>query len=276
MAKFAATNRNPFFGVTSAPVYVNDRQVPNRMALVNDETGDVLGILSDSKYNIVSNITVANLFGEAFDRLPVLKQTDHLNADASAWKRRIILDKSAFDLEIVNGDSIGVMIEVCNSYNGKTSWGYNLVGYRWICDNGMVFGRRNLFSQTFGHMQDAVSRIQNKFGSQIAGIQNVLETWRGWTRIDFPAEKMELYMVERDVPKRVITRVMETYEERNHVESLKPTVYAAFNTFTFLGSHNDKTRKGIDPAFSATNQRFMDLAEGLYRYQGSKALALPA
>ena len=195
MARVRMTTKlDPFFNVSEAPIYVNNRPVPNRMALYNEDNGDVLGILSDSKYNMVKNKQVADIFDTAFDKLPVLKQTDHMNIDGSAWKRRIVLDKSAFDFQIVAGDSMGVMIEVFNSYNGKTSWGYNLVGYRWLCENGMVFGRKNLFSQTFGHMTNAIDRIQSKFTGQLNGIENILDTWRNWTKIDFPLERMELYM----------------------------------------------------------------------------------
>ena len=270
MARYISAN--PFFGVSSAPVFVNDKEVPGRMALVNEENGSVLGILSDTKYKPVSNMAVNSVFSEAFDNLPVLKTTDHLSKDFSAWKRRVVLDKSAFDMQIVGDDSMGLMIEIFNSYNGKTSWGYSLLGYRWMCENGMVFGKKTLFSQTFGHMQDAITKIQNIFSSQVKGVENILETWRGWTKIDFPAEAMEIYMKINEVPERVATRVIEVYEERNRTENLKATKYAAFNALTYLGTHNEKTRGGTDPVFSNTNKRFMDLADGLYSYNSQLVL----
>ena len=267
---------NPFFSVAQAPVYVNGMEVPGRMALYNEENGNVLGILSDTRYKTVTNKQVADVFEAAFDKLPILKITDHLSLDESVWKRRIVLDKSAFDLEVLPNDSMGIMVEIINSYSGKTSWGFDMFGYRWMCSNGMVMGKRSLFSQMYGHMQDAIHKIQSRFDAQMHGVENVLETWRTWAKLPMPEERFSMYLAEQEVAERATKRIIETYAERNATENLKPTQWAAFNTLTYLGTHNDRTRKGTDPAFSATNKKFFDLADGLYKWNPESLPALAA
>ena len=258
-------NLNPFGPVTRAAVMVNGHVLPNKHALVN-EAGHPMSIVSKN-YKVVPNQTVVDLFGNAFNDLEIEKSTDHLDVDASRWRRRIVLKKNAFNFEIVPGDCVGVMLELFNSYTGKSSWGFRLMGYRWACTNGLIVGKRELFSATFSHMTNIIDKMRNAFSNQLANVNSLVETWKEWQGIEFTPKHMSDFLEHEEVKEKAAETIMYAFHQRTAIERLPWNKWAAYNALTYLGTHELKTRKrGADPIFSASAKRYNRLAEALYNY----------
>ena len=255
----------PFSPVSIAPVIVNGHVLPKKVALVNSH-GEPMSVVS-KQYKVVNNQQVVDLFGKAFTNIQIDKITDHVDYLGARWKRRIVLKKDAFNFEVLPNDCVGIMLELFNSYTGKSAWGFRLMGYRWACTNGMIYGQKNLFSATFSHMANIIDKMRDAFQFQIENVGGVIDTWKSWQEIPFSPSDMENYLEYQEVKEKTAEIVMNAFRIRTAYENLPWNQWAAYNTFTYLATHELKTRRrGGDPLFSAGAKKFNKLAEGLYDY----------
>jgi hypothetical protein len=156
--------RNPFFGIREEKVLTaSGLEIPNKIALVNEDLNSIVGFVSPG-YDVVHNEDISNMFAGAISDLKVAKVIDHMDATTKRWKRQIIFDDGRLTSEISTSDVVGVLLEVYNGYDGRTAYGYSLMGYRWMCSNGMVMGKKELFSQSFTHYDGNVDKLRDSFG----------------------------------------------------------------------------------------------------------------
>lgn len=262
---------NPFGEINRAPVMVNGAILPKKVALVN-YVNEPISIVSKN-YKVVTNQTIVDLFGSAFSNLQIEKTTDHVDQYMSRWKRRIILKKEAFNFDIMPGDSVGIMLELFNSYTGKSSWGFRVMGYRWICTNGLVMGSRRLFSASFSHMTNIIDRMRSAFDSQLANIPMMISTWKDWQDVKFTERHWELFFEQNEVKEKLAEEIIGTWRSRSLIEKLPENKWSAYNALTYLATHNLKTRKvNSSPLFSSSAKKYANLANELYDYNPPKEL----
>lgn len=266
---------DPFFNVIPKPVFVDGKEVPGRVALINGNTQKVLGIVTD-KYKPVPNVVVNNLFDKALP-FKVQEVQDHMFDGGAVWKRRIILDKDAFHWEILPNDAVGVMLEVFNSYNGKSAYGFRFMSYRWMCSNGMVTGKKNIFSMSLSHMSGAVERIQRGFSGALESFGTNVQLWKDWSKTTFTRKQMKVYLESRPyLTEKAASKVNDKYEFVMNKENLDETAWSAFNAITWMGTHELKTsRQDSSPIFSNSAKVYERLGDDFYNYiprNGSIAL----
>ena len=156
-------SRNPFFEVKKEDVFTaSGIKLDNKVALVNGDLNTVVGFVSPG-YDIVANQVVTDLFQEATSEFGVAKVRDHMDATTKRWRRQLIFNDDRLSAEILPADVVGVCLEIFNGYDGRTAYGYSLMGYRWMCENGMIMGKRNLFSETFAHYDGNVEKLRDSF-----------------------------------------------------------------------------------------------------------------
>ena len=117
-------DRNPFFQLRKEECITKDTGIStNKVAIINDETNDVLGLVSPG-YELVTNRMVNGLFQEAIGDLNIYETHDHLDAVTRRWRRRFIFSDASTDVEVTKGDNVNVMLEVFNGYDARTAFGY--------------------------------------------------------------------------------------------------------------------------------------------------------
>ena len=252
-----------FFEPRFAPITVEGKEYPAVLATMNP-AGEIMGVVSN-RYELVPNSMVATLSDKAFGNLPITQQYDHVSNNGAKWKRHMVIDKSAINFHIGGmNDSMGIMIELVNSYNGKIGWGMNIMGFRSICSNGMVFGKQNLFSTVFRHTADAVDRMKARFEVGLDGVENVVETFTDWTHVPFSAGDMRTYMLNHKASDKTAETVVNTFENRVYTEKSGYTKWSAYNALTYIATHETKSKGGNNPMFSTSTKRFFDLANGFF------------
>ena len=263
----APADIDPFFEVERFPVVVNGKEVRNREAIVNPN-GETLGIVSKG-YKVVTNKDVVDIFGEAFEKVPQQSCVDHLDVEGGSFKRRIIFSKEAFDLSVIPGDSTGIMLEIFNSYNKKSGWGMRLMGYRWACANGMIFGKRNIFLRTFSHMRGVAEQIRSAFDFQVEQVHPILEQWAHWNQVEFTPKHMSVFLEKMEVKEGLAEEIQHAFHQRTAVEQLGWTGWAGYNALTYMATHNLSTRKAASPLFSSSAKKLNRLAEAFYVHMDS-------
>jgi hypothetical protein len=247
-------NGNPFFEVKREGLQtVGSGLAVNKEALINSETNDLLGIVSPG-YEIVTHEQVANLFGDALGQYDHQVIGNHLDSTGRRWKQRIIFndDRLNFDID-GRGDNTGVMLELFNGYDARTSFGYELMGFRSYCTNGMVMGKKSLFREALSHFISAIDRLQRSFELKWPAFKDNVSTWQEWTSIPYSKDQFGAFLeskVKNDNNKKgpISTKMSETimgeWEPALNIQRLDNTVWGSFNVLTYLATHKTKARKG--------------------------------
>ncbi len=270
------TAQTPFFPIVRLPLFTkfNDQDIPvDRDALLNADTGEVLGNVGRN-YKIVTNTEVDNVFQEAFQNLPIESTRDHLNAVTNRWQRDIVLHGDQFT-HLVGGnqnDQVKTKVSIWNGYDGKTSVGFAISGYRMVCTNGMM-GWRKLFGENYTHMEDnIVDRIRGAFDTNLDRFNEIKAAWdrmahRSFTKVDF--ERFVMARVRNDdnengyLSERQARLMVDLYEPILNRYNDDATEWGAYNILTNLASHHTKAREGSH-IFSAAYRRMEHLTTDFF------------
>jgi hypothetical protein len=267
---------DPFFGIERQPLITSSGIPVDKEALVREDTGTVLGIISPG-YKVVSNNDVSDLFDRALENYPVAKVTDHLDSIGKRWKRRIVFDKDELSYDVDGrGDNVGVMIEIHNGYDARTAWGFNVLGYRWICQNGMVMGKKKLFSESYSHFNDDIQRLLNSFQMKFELFNQTALTWSDWTKESFNRHDFKGYIeskIKDDnrgqsgyISRKIAEGIVAQYDPIMNKYKMDENKWGAFNVLTYISTHETKARKGSN-VFSNRYKTVNRLADDFYSFE---------
>lgn len=153
--KYVRANvENLFFPVVEKPVCYTDESsgklytIPKHKALVDDERGTVLSVVSD-RYRLVDNRKAFEMVRPIADSFFGGKGLDDfecfnlLMPKTRASCRIDLTRRSSCDFTLQNGDKYMAFIRMANSYN-RSSRLTLIIGFcRWICMNGCIFGQKS-------------------------------------------------------------------------------------------------------------------------------------
>lgn len=266
-------NGNPFFEVKREKLQTvgSGIEVPKE-ALINAETNALLGIVSPG-YEVVTHEQVAGLFGDVLAQYDCTVIGNYLDSTGRRWKQRVIFndDRLNFDID-GRGDNTGVMLELFNGYDARTSFGYNLLGYRSYCTNGMVMGRKDLFREALSHFINAIDRLQQSFELKWPAFRDNVGIWQNWTQIGFSEDQFKAFLeakIKSEANKKgyISEKMAETialeWRPGLAANKLDETAWGAFNVLTWLATHHTKARKGSN-LFSNRYGTMNRLAEDFY------------
>jgi len=249
-------SRNPFFEVRKEDVFTaSGMKIDNKVALVNGEMNSVVGFVSPG-YDIVENQSVANLFEEATKEFGVAKVKDHMDSTTKRWKRQFIFNDTRLSAEILPADIVGVCLEVYNGYDGRTAFGYSLMGYRWMCENGMIMGKKNLFSESYAHYDGNVGKLRESFEFKFNMFHKNAKVWEKWSKETFNQASFDKFLSVHTKPvnakaashqylsEKMATSISQSYIPMLEDQKLRDDKWGAFNVITYLMTHETKARKG--------------------------------
>jgi len=262
---------NPFFKVRREKLKTVDSELLlDKEALINDETGDLLGIVSPG-YQIVTHEQVASLFDEALSHYKYELVGDYNDSTGRRWKRRLIFrdDDLVFN---IGGDSTGVMLELFNGYDARTAFGYNLLGFRSFCSNGLVMGRKDLFRESLSHFTDAIDRLQHSFELKWPAFRSTVDVWQSWTQMPFGKDDFQAFVESKVkssnnkkgyISNKLAETVVLEWKPLLEKNKCEETAWGSFNVLTWLATHKTKARRG-SALFSNGYKLMSRLAEDFY------------
>jgi hypothetical protein len=262
---------NPFFDVVKQDLMYGNRDhdlglVKNRTALVNADNGELLGIMSKN-YTIVTNKQVFDLFSSATATLKIKEPVHRLTYSGSAWKCDLVFDDERTNQLIIKDDIVGLALRIFNSYNGTIAFGYELFGFRHICSNGMIFGKKSLFSQTYRHFLGNPEKLYNDFSGKFLTTKMNVERWIHWTTLTFPFEIFKKFIENKTyLSKRTATDLIENYHVILKTFNDAETKWGSFNVLTYYLTHKIKTsKKGTDGVFRSAHYAVSNLIHDFYK-----------
>lgn len=268
---------DPFFNVNREPAFAEFNGVKvelNKHALM-DETGNVLGLVSPN-YNLVMNNEVSDFFNQAFEQYNVEKVVDHVSNNNQSWVREMIFADDQFTKEVAPGDNVKLKVKLWNGYNGRTSVGFALEGYRMVCTNGMM-GWGNLFGTSIPHWGDnVIGVIKGAFENKFKNYSEVFDKVSGWSKKSFSFSDFEKFVdskLKREEKVNGKTKKFGYLTEKN-VKSVKDfypvimnqynendTVWGAYNVLTAIATHHTATKNTNSHLFTQGYKRMVKLTE---------------
>jgi hypothetical protein len=276
--------RNAFFNIRKEKVLTDTGiEIPNKVALVNADLGSVVGFVSPG-YDVVENRVIAEMFDAATRDYKVQSVKDHLDNTTRRWKRQVIFDKDSFGVDVLPSDVVGVMLEVYNGYDARTSYGYTLMGYRWACTNGMIMGKKELMSESYAHYDGNVEKLRESFGVKFNLFEKNTKVWQKWSCEGFDQDEFDKFVNTYTKPEngrarknqyltpRISQTVKDSYQPLLAQQNLDATKWGAFNVLTWLATHETKARGGSN-LFSNRYQTYARLAGDFYN-DGERQLVI--
>ncbi len=235
---------NPFFRIKKEALKTESGiKIPNRWALLNAKTNSLLGIMS-ADYEVVLNSQVAKLFDEALKDYEVDKIGDYLDNLQRRWKRRIILKGDKVTFEVDKDDPVTIVVEIFNGYDVRSSFGYELLACRIICENGLLMGRRNIFKESYSHFIDNPKKLQFSIEMKFDYFKENVKIWQKWTKEKRTKDDFINFVNKREyLSEKIKEEVIEGYDlvmNRFGVDSK----WGHFNILTYLATHQTKARVG--------------------------------
>ena len=209
---------------------ISNVPVPRRKAIVREDTNEVLSIVG-TNYRIMKHETVIDLFGEKLNKAPdEVKMTD----DGGVMFAKFTLP-SLKSAEVAKGDIIDFSLRVFNSYNMLTSTGFEVVGKRLVCMNGMTVPK-SMASFSFKHLNnDGMHRLTDTLLNVGDTIPETVEIWKKWTHTTPSYHRIagfyDMLDINDDIKKELLNK---SYPN----DKAEKTTWDHFNVLTRYTTHN--------------------------------------
>ena len=281
------------FNVSPKSLYVRPTTiVPNKKALVNNDTGEVLSVVSDS-YQIAQHPdtfrTVERIIADSdLDLTGVRRNIEVSHNGARAYARYTF---PAHELETSRGDSSVLEILARNSFDGSWCFHIDIGAVRMACTNGQVILEDFAMYKSRHTKNLNMAHAAKKLSKSLEVYEKEVERWKEWKNIDI--KNMEALRIFAQVANcKFITREL-SYREQKIVEAsfmAEPEVYrnktlmklwdhymkyetaalgrnlwAVYNTLTHWATHAAAGKKTAEHNISAIKVRRQDKVREVFK-----------
>ena len=245
--------------------------VKNRVAIVNENDGSVLGIVSPN-YRVVTNAEVVEHMSDALDASSLDLSDMQVDVKMAYGGARsmvnVVLPKHEIDLKgIDGGDKSRLQFTVLNSYDGRWKYLTKAGAIRMACMNGQILG-----SFVGSYVEYHTKRLDVQKGAEhlVSMANDFVDAGEWWTRL-----------VERQIDREQVTRTFATFltgqakiptgEDRtkflsrpttkrlfklweDYSDEMGANAYALYNSLTHFVTHKKRKNTSAAPAMLFNEQ----------------------
>jgi len=229
------TNIN--FETEMRPIQVcGGRKIPDRKAIVRQDTGDVLGIVGKDYVPVPHEAVV-----DAFKRTDILEyqSAQSVRNGQIMFTKFKLRDNGGVKKADVNvGDVVDFGIRGFNSYNEMFGVGFEIVGEQLICRNGVCVPK-TIARLSFKHFRTFdIDRLRSEILNRSNQIMPTVERWRNWTKVKPSEDRIKKFFEYAGVGKRLEKLIYEDCLK----ESRDRGVWGIYSRFTHYLTHEMKVR----------------------------------
>jgi hypothetical protein len=238
-----------YFPVEELPIHLDGFDANGWKAVVRSDTKRTICCHRRS-YRLIKNEDVFPAFEEALRESALdttdMSITDHISYGGAKSERRYKLPKHR--IAIQRDDEVDLQLRVHNSYDGSTSIASMLGGWRLICDNGLVIGKR--FAYNFGRhtLNVNVEKMAKELTVTLNLWKEAGEEWMSW--VGKPVTEETAEVVFKAVPQatpRLVSQLMEYYKDE--AARSGHTLWTIYNALTFWSTNGKvQTRAELNRA----------------------------
>ena len=211
--------------------------VENRLAIVRQDTGKALSVVSD-RYTVVEHTSVLTAVRNAFHQLDVGPTPSGVFVDRGGARMRALFKFPALARAVETGREICPCIKIINTYDGTSRVIIHIGAFRFVCTNLSV-GGGGTFAGGFMSVhagQIPLGLIEKQAADYLVGFDKIVEMYRRWSETD--AQPHEIGDALAAAPQ---THRREILYSLPHRGSDHFSVYDAYNAATDYATHRLRT-----------------------------------
>ena len=151
------------------------------------------------------------------------------------------------------------------------------MGYRWLCSNGIVMSKKELFSDSFTHYDGNVKKLRDSFELKFELFRKNAKIWSDWNNEHFDKIDFDLFVKNHTKPveakadkheyitPKISQSIKNSYYPILEKQHLNENKWGSFNVLTYIATHETKARKGSN-VFSNRYNNINKLAGDFYNW----------
>jgi len=247
-ANFPVVSR-PIEVVPEAPAGA-PHPIPNRKAIVREDTGDVLAVVSD-RYQLVPHQRILDLVDAAISPLDISPVPRGLFVDRRGARMRALYKFPTLSKPVVPGDAICPCLKIQNTYDGSSRISIVIGAFRFVCTN-LAVGGGGAFAGGFVSIHAGeipIERVTGQLASYLAGFDAIVDLYREWCEI--PVNPPALIELLQGFPKSHAETLTLRLAERN-----PRTAFDAYNVLTSYATHETRRARIAFDLLERANRHF--------------------
>lgn len=242
------------FPVALRPVFYQNgssfEPVRNRFAVVREDTGQALGVVSD-RYQLVPHQRILDLMEEAINRLDVGPVPRGIYVDRQGARLRAVFKFPVLARPVLRGDDICPCLKLLNTYDGTSRIAVHIGAFRFVCTN-LAVGGGGAFAGGFMSVHAGeipIEEVAEQLRDYLSGFDGVAALYRRWADQALPPDALSALL--GTFPKRA----GQTIGER---ATGARTVYEAYNAATWYATHEMRSYRTAFELLGRINRTFQE------------------
>jgi hypothetical protein len=242
------------FPVALVPVgtSVNDAfvPVPHRLAVVREDTGEALAVVSD-RYTLVPHQRLLDVVQAAIAALDVGPVPRGVYVDRGGARMRALYKFPALAQPLASGDEICPCLQVRNTYDGTARIALHIGAFRFVCTN-LAVGGGGVFAGGFLAVHAGeipIDEAAEQLRAYLAGFDAIVALYRTWMGQPFDVNAVTdlFHDTLSHTAKAIATRITALQA---------PSVYDAYNAATSVATHEMRSARTAFDLLAHINRRF--------------------
>lgn len=159
-------------------------ELPNRLAVVRQDTGAVLGIVSD-RYTLLTHQDLPGVFERAISSIDAGPVPSGIYVDRNGARMRAIFKFPALARQIRCSDEICPCLQIANTYDGTSRIKVIVGAFRFVCTN-LAVGGGGVFASGFVSVHVGVIEVEQvarQLTDYLSRFELIVATYRRWLEI---------------------------------------------------------------------------------------------
>jgi len=286
-ADFSVYTSPVFFETIESSVDERLNKIPNKLALVRDDTEESLGVVSDS-YQIAQHPdafrTVERIIAGSELDLEGVKRT--ISVSHGGARAYAIYSLPAHTIETSKGDPSALQISARNSFDGSWCFHVDIGSVRMICTNGQVFLEDFAMFKSKHTRGLNMAHAARKLSNAVEVYAKEVDRWKEWQQTDVTdafaftvfGRIANCKAMHSDTIKNPIDLLQEPEIYRNKTlvnlwnqyttnerKALGSNLWAVYNAVTHWATHTPATKSTAQKNIAAIKVKRQDTVRSVFK-----------
>ncbi|HKY31673.1 MAG TPA: DUF932 domain-containing protein [Candidatus Polarisedimenticolia bacterium] len=226
------------------------RPVPHRLAVVREDTGEAIGVVSD-RYKLVPHQRILEIVEEAIEPLDAGPVPRGIYVDRGGARMRALFKFPALARPVAGTDEICPCLKIQNTYDGTARIGVQIGAFRFVSTN-LAVGGGGVFAGGFMSIHAGevpIEEVGRQLAAYLLGFETIVALYAAWSEQPIPAEVLEAIL--KPLPRRAAEAI-------NKESAGARTVYDAYGAATRYATHECRSYRTAFDMLAAINAAFQE------------------
>lgn len=228
------------------------RPVARRRAVVREDTGQVIAVVSD-RYRLIPHREILDTVEAALAPLDVGPVPRGVYVDRQGARMRAVFKFPALALPVRQGDEICPCLKIQNSYDGTSRITVHIGAFRFVCTN-LAVGGGGAFAGGFMSVHAGeipLEAVASQLAAYLEGFEAIVALYAAWAGMPLEPEPVrEILATLPDRARKALTGAVAAPEVR--------TVWDGYNAATHYATHETRSVRTAFDLLARVNRGFQE------------------